>query len=109
MYGTFVGNLLKPRLLFFGQISFDSHAPLNAVNEAVGLIFAFRAVLAVNPLLSQTHRYAFDRPGFTARIKRYGHRNTTAEGTKQESVRIRPRIFTSAATGSSVINECAAP
>src|SRR5688572_24032430 len=72
VYGTFVGNLLKPRLLFFGQISFDSHAPLNSMNEAFGLLFTFRAVLAVNSLLPQTHRHAFDRPGFAARVKRYG-------------------------------------
>ena len=95
MYGTFVGNLLKPRLLFFAEISFNSHAPLDSMNEAFGLLFTFRAVFAVNSLLPQTHRHAFDRPGFAARVKRYGHRNTTAEGAKQKCVRIGARIFTS--------------
>lgn len=94
MYGTFVSNLLKPRLLFFCQISFDSHASLNSMNEAFGLLFAFPAVLAVNSLLPQTHRHAIDRPGFAARVQRYGHRNTTAERAKQKRVRIGPLIVT---------------
>src|SRR5215203_4281181 len=91
---TLVRDLLQSRALLFGEWTSETHRTLDAMNVAVLVLHTLLAILRIDPVLSQTHGHAFERPLLSTRIECHRHRNATAERREQQRVRIRTSIFT---------------